>query len=257
MRRLLSLVVLLGACGCDDTIDLGGLLGDASSPPEVAPPTDSPADTDVDASRDAADGPDPADGAFDASDADAPTDGAQNDTDAPAADADAPAADTDASPRERAIFVTRAVYRSTFGGVAGADFRCQSSATAAGLSGTFRAWISDSTVEAGARFRANGPWVEIGTGRLVFRDRAALRGYPAVPLERDEGGREAPDRWWTGTLANGVASAKTCNDWVSESSLLGGMTGTRRARGAPGQEWTEDVAYACGQSLALLCLEDE
>src|SRR5450432_295066 len=57
-------------------------------------------------------------------------------TDASGADA------ADASGGPKGFFVTRATYFPDFGGIGKADFRCQSSANAAQLTGTWKAWIS-------------------------------------------------------------------------------------------------------------------
>ncbi|MDE0205503.1 MAG: hypothetical protein OXP66_05695, partial [Candidatus Tectomicrobia bacterium] len=40
------------------------------------------------------------------------------------------------------VFVTKAAFQGNFGGLAGADARCQSAARDAGLPGLFRAWLS-------------------------------------------------------------------------------------------------------------------
>lgn len=162
------------------------------------------------------------------------------------------------------VFVTRGTYPGDLGGVAGADFRCQSSATAAGLEGVYRAWISDATVNAADRISWPGPWREVGSGDVLFPDRSALRGFPLAPLARDETGQVAPARWWTGTAINGLKHEKTCSGWTSRSSGQGGMTGIRKTGadgGRPGKEWTEDVAYSCVfdndlQRYALVCFRD-
>lgn len=163
----------------------------------------------------------------------------------------------DAGPKR--IFITRATYEPDFGGITAGDFRCQSSATAAGFAGKFKAWLSDSQTDAADRFLSNGPWVEVGSNVTLFPTRASLRGYPLAQIKNDELGETATDRWWTGTLANGVkATGRLCVDWTSKSSSAGGgITGERLSSvGAPGKEWTESDNYACNADFALLCLED-
>src|SRR5207248_2675590 len=41
------------------------------------------------------------------------------------------------------VFVTSVMYDGNLGGLAGADAKCQARATAASLSGTYKAWLSD------------------------------------------------------------------------------------------------------------------
>jgi hypothetical protein len=162
-------------------------------------------------------------------------------------------AGVDAGPKR--IFVTRATYAGDFGGLDGGDFRCQSSADAQNFKAKFVAWLSDSQTDAADHVKGDGPWVEVGSGRTLFANHAALRGYPQAPPTNDELGAKASDQWWTGTLANGVRAPDTCNDWSSASQGYGGMTGMRSGTGTPGKEWTEYEAFACVSVFALLCLE--
>ena len=54
------------------------------------------------------------------------------------------------SPTSRTVFITSATYNGALGGVIGGDTRCQALADAAELSGTFLAWLSDSTTSPAA-----------------------------------------------------------------------------------------------------------
>jgi hypothetical protein len=162
----------------------------------------------------------------------------------------------DAGPK--GFFVYRSTYTADLGGLDGADFRCQSSAMGAGLSGKWKAWASDSAHDAADRILSNGPWFAVKTGIKLFNDHANLRGFPLAQLATDELGQPASDRWWTGTLANGVKSTNTCVGFSVMAMLTSGTTGTRvLGMSIPGKEWTEDVDYSCQSALALLCLEDE
>jgi hypothetical protein len=185
-----------------------------------------------------------------ATDANGPADGGSETT----PDVDAA---VDAGPMR--IFVTRSTYAASFGGITAGDFRCQSSAAAAGLTGTFKAWLSDSQTNAADRFVSNGPWVEVGSNVTLFPTRAALRGFPSAQIKNDELGQPSPDLWWTGTLANGVKADKNCADWTSSSEFNSAMIGRRGGgAGQPDKEWTEYDVYSCAssQEFALLCLED-
>lgn len=227
---LLGTLGLLGAlAGCTRTIDLGENLGDAStSGTSTAPPPGGDAAIPV---------------------SDAATESGTPGTDGGARDA--------ATAGPAYAFLTRAVYDANMGGLAGADSRCQASARAAGLDGTYRAWLSDPTTDAKDRIQGDGPWLERGTSAVLFPTHASLTGFPERPLLRDEYGDPAEDRWWTGTSANGIKHTKTCIGWTSNGQLEGGMTGTRKGTGRPGKEWTEDTAYSCVtsdlQKYALLC----
>ena len=53
---------------------------------------------------------------------------------------------------QRTVFVTESVHTGDLGGIEGADAICQAEADAAGLAGTFLAWLSDSTESPSTRF---------------------------------------------------------------------------------------------------------
>jgi hypothetical protein len=83
-----------------------------------------------------------------------------------------------ASPPKR-VFVSGSKWNGNLGGLAGADAKCQQAADAAGLGGTFRAWISDDATSASSRLTHSA---EGGRGRRTGR-RGGLR------LDRHQRGR--------------------------------------------------------------------
>ena len=63
-------------------------------------------------------------------------------------------------PALKRVFVTSTRYTGDLGGIPGADEKCQSHADAAGLAGTFLAWISDGVDSPATRFaRSAEPYV--------------------------------------------------------------------------------------------------
>src|SRR5262249_28544146 len=76
-------------------------------------------------------------------------------------------------PAPKGIFQSDS-HNGAFGGLAGADTFCQGLATAAGLPGVFKAWLSDSTATAKDRLtHAVGPYV-LRHGGVVANDWADL-----------------------------------------------------------------------------------
>ncbi|MEZ4248105.1 MAG: hypothetical protein R3B99_07695 [Polyangiales bacterium] len=66
------------------------------------------------------------------------------------------------------LFVTNQFFTANFGSLAGADMRCQAAATAAGLPGTFKAWLSDSETSMASRStHASVPYYTLGTASVV------------------------------------------------------------------------------------------
>ena len=80
------------------------------------------------------------------------------------------------------VFVTSTEYGGIIGGLTGADTICQQLAEASNLSGTYKAWLSDSTDSPSTRFvRSTGPyqlvdgtriaanWTSLTDGRCGYR----------------------------------------------------------------------------------------
>jgi hypothetical protein len=62
------------------------------------------------------------------------------------------------SPPPNIVFVTSTRHSPKFGGLAGADAICAARATAGGLAGTYKAWLSTSTVNAKDRLVPASGW---------------------------------------------------------------------------------------------------
>jgi hypothetical protein len=109
-------------------------------------------------------------------------------------------------------FVTSTTTTGNMGGLAGADQLCAERALAAGLSGTFVAWLSSSEQDAIGRLTGAGGWLRTD-GKPFASD---PRGPIYYPLRLDEFGN---DLWTgsalTGTNASGTATpGQTCEDWT-------------------------------------------
>jgi hypothetical protein len=100
----------------------------------------------------------------------------------------------------RIVFISSQTYPPNFGGVAVADAACQSLATAAGLIGTYRAWLS----------------VPGNTPALRFT-------HATVPYRRTDGIQIAAN--WTdltdGTIANFISVDELGNPWPTAQSFTG------------------------------------
>ena len=114
-------------------------------------------------------------------------------------------------------FVSSAVINAALGGLAGADKTCNDLATAQGLPGTYRAWLSIAGTEAKDRVTSAGPWVRVD-GVVAIASRAQLLGGNiATSMALDEKGNKASvdeDRVWTATLPDGTYSGPDCNLWT-------------------------------------------
>jgi hypothetical protein len=175
-----------------------------------------------------------------------------------------PDAAVDTAPKPRA-FVTSTSYSGDLktagagsSGLDGADKLCQAASTAAGLAGTFKAWLSDSTTNAIDRLTDVGGWYMVGGQAFeLFDSKAALVSPPANPFA-DETGAVVDSEPWTGTLANGtensndgfVGTTGNCLSWTA-SLMDSGATGSS---GEPGS-WTQSAAYQCQNLRPIYCFQ--
>ena len=148
-------------------------------------------------------------------------------------------------------FVTSTTHDGALGGLDGADAICAARASAAGLPGTYVAWLSTASVDAVGR---------LGSARGFIRpDGAPFADQPADiavnqifnTLHIDETGADIGSvSVWTGTLKNGTNDSNTCAGWTVDSGANGRIGSSR---GGPAI-WTELVSSpSCGQSNRLYC----
>ncbi len=170
----------------------------------------------------------------------------------------ATATDTLASPCERRIFVSSASYTSAFGGLAAADAECDALARAAGLPGTFRAWLSAGAQSAAARLTgAAVPYVRVDGVRVAASWTDLRDGTLDAPIQVDELGAlvSTAVTAWTNTTATGATSGGTstaCGSWASPSVGIA-FVGSASAVDAT---WTESAAVSCpGRMRRLYCVE--
>jgi hypothetical protein len=117
-----------------------------------------------------------------------------------------------------------------------ADELCRQVAAAAGLSGTFKAWLSDATTNAIDRLQeVPGGWYSVpmvvsgidgGTEYPIAADKSALVAHGVGVNMLDERGHVRPGCAWTGTLPDGTkvlngpapGSDGRCTDWTSSGA---------------------------------------
>jgi len=198
---------------------------------------------------------------------DAPFDsGAGHDGSAPS-DASGPQADAQGdtstgTARKRVFFTSETdYYTGNLGGLAGADAKCTALAAGAGLGGTWKAWVSTSTVNAIDHIDDVGAFYLVDRQTLVFPSKASLTGTPLAPIDLDQHGNGVGFAYgaWTGTTVGGVYSGQACSDWTDDGSMsqAGRATVARPATVPPDTTWGGDVADPgpCYTDFGLLCFE--
>jgi hypothetical protein len=116
------------------------------------------------------------------------------------------------------------------GGLSGADTKCQTAATAAGLTGKFKALLSDSTEAARDRIRIVGPvFNNAPTRQIMFKAGATVFGGTAqAAYNYLADGTEAQGFVWayTGSTTSGeTATDNHCDNWSSSHHADDGRTG--------------------------------
>jgi len=164
-------------------------------------------------------------------------------------------APTAAAPDQKRVFVTSTTYSGAVGGLDAADQYCQSSASAAGLPGIYRAWLSDGTENAIDRITGDGPWYTTGGG-VAFDSKLDLRGPPRSSLLSEHGGSSVDPGMsgaWTGTDADGLATGEDCEGWTNATADALATTGTAHAF----DPWWGggDSPLSCNAKAALICFQ--
>lgn len=170
------------------------------------------------------------------------------------------------------VFITSATLTgAAVGGLAGGDAFCQNSAKAAGLSGTFKAWLSDSSASPSTRFTNQA---KAGPYRLVANAQDGANPPPLVAasfsamtactgnedclqhaIDRTQTGAQLTARGvaWTSTNADGAATADTCTNWTSDQG--NGVVGFADQNIILTSVWTNVSGSGCNTPSALYCFQ--
>lgn len=189
------------------------------------------------------------------------------------------------TPGPKRVFITRNGYPGdlrTAGngtdGLNGADRLCQLAADSVVLGGTWKAFLSSSTVSAIDRIADVGPWFNL-QGQRVFHNKAGFLTGPLTAIEYTERGEPTTSTGsfprgatvWTGSTATGRPASWTnfsggtesaqCEDWTfTGMNSIGaeyhtGNTGTGNALSPEWMAESSNAAEPCFAQLSLYCFE--
>ncbi len=178
------------------------------------------------------------------------------------------------------VFITSVAYTGgAIGGLAGADSKCQTLASNAGLGGTYKAWLSDGTGSPSTRFsKVGGPyilakraitvannWTELTSGSIPLKhalDSTETGGTP--PLTTPSTGPCGTDHqghlFWSTSYDNGTLlygdSRYGCGNWTDSSGQYASWGPTNNTVNS----WSIQCispgnAGTCAQSSPLLCIQ--
>jgi hypothetical protein len=156
------------------------------------------------------------------------------------------------------VFITTNEYGPAFGGLAGGDEICQTEADNAGLAGTYRAWLSDTTGSPSSRFYLSTAPYQLVDGTVIANNWSELTdGSLAASISLLANGSSiASDSWvWTGTNTAGALARSDwhCNNWEGPDTYYGSF-GLSDATDA---NWTQSNSISCFNSNAysLYCFQ--
>jgi hypothetical protein len=177
-----------------------------------------------------------------------------------------------AGSKKKIVFVSSAKFTGNLGGVAGADAKCKQLAEAAGLLGSYKAWLSDKTSSPAATFtRWNGQYVLVDGTEVASNWQGLTEDFHLAPINITETGQDAGESLvWTNTGASGgpgpcPCPAKSeeyegiierrpevrdgsCQNWTSSNGdLYDGVAGNSSAQG---HHWTTFILSPTGAQIA-------
>ncbi|MBS1826487.1 MAG: DUF1554 domain-containing protein [Acidobacteria bacterium] len=154
------------------------------------------------------------------------------------------------------VFVSKFTSTGGFGGFSAADAACNSEAVTAGISGAFKAWLSDGTQSAASRMTQSTVPYRRSDGALVAYNWADLTdGTLHNPIIKTAAGVEigAPLVAWTNTAPNGgVQGGSHCNNWSANSGPTLGQGGNPTFTNSG---WTNSTVATCGIGGRLYCIQ--
>ncbi len=155
----------------------------------------------------------------------------------------------------RYVFLTDLVT-GNLGGVPAADTLCQSKAVEAGLSGTFKAWISGKDPMSAPLHRFGSVnflgWYLLPSKIQIAKGWADLTdGVLLATISELASGQTQTGRTWTNTLPDGSAGdSNHCDDWSTDSYIYLGNFGETHKKDSG---WTTSDKESCDVGFRLYC----
>jgi hypothetical protein len=145
-------------------------------------------------------------------------------------------------------------YSGNLGGLAGGDAKCQALATAAGRSGSYKAWLSDDSSTPATRFTPfAGPYA-LFDDTMIAASWSQLIGHVLLhEINIDEHGQTpTSDYAWTGSAWDGTrcGSLNNCGGWVSTSG-----NGCEGSDAFLQTGWSYFANLTCSSQARLYCFE--
>jgi hypothetical protein len=158
--------------------------------------------------------------------------------------------------KTKLVFVTSNKHKGDMGGIAKADTICNNRASAAGLDGTFKAWLGDGVTGPVDNFINTSSVYSLVNGQFVGTWSDLVNNTLKNPISVTEfGDTVASGVVWTGVVGGATLtwSSNTCDGWTTKID-----TGAHGDVSQTDWRWSRDVEgkiYICSTSLRLYCFE--
>lgn len=169
--------------------------------------------------------------------------------------------------RPRLAFQSFQLIPSNFGGILIADQMCQENAFRVGLTGVYKAWVSDNDPNTAPKFRFNSQdfkgWYQLPTNppSLLAKGWNGLTTEDILHwidvLASGEQSILTPEFAWTGTKQDGsFIQESNCVNWTSNNGFDTAIVGTI---GAFDSDWTELEHHVCMENVnrKIYCFQVE
>jgi hypothetical protein len=160
------------------------------------------------------------------------------------------------------VFATNNISAGNFGGVAGANTDCANAATAAGLPGTYKAWlaVTTGTDDPATTFtRSTGHYVLVDYSTVIANNWTGLTSgtlLHGITLN-ENGANMGNPLTWTNVATTGKATSSgssataNCSGWTTTTG--GGDVG---AGANTDSNWTASgTNFSCASNLGLYCFQ--
>ena len=164
------------------------------------------------------------------------------------------------------VFLTDSTYTGNLGGITSsnpvystADKKCKDEAGAAGLPGTYKAWISNyilGAISPSLRFtKGVVPYVRTDFTRIATSWATFASATHENPIDTDANGDAiaGPLFAWTGTDSDGTsADPVACAGWITDQAAATGVIGEPDQTDAT---WTNFSSAGCNNTHRLICVQ--
>ena len=160
------------------------------------------------------------------------------------------------------VFLTSLQYTGNLGGLSGADQLCQERANTVSLGGSWKAWLSSSSISAASRLIHSSLPYRLVNGPIIAQNWADLTdGTLLAPIDRFETGAQntSENSVWTNTRIDGsiyeAFSNRVCDDWTNDTGSGYGANPDGSST-ATNEDWTmRGIATFCDSLYRLYCFE--